>query len=65
MQLYRLGVMAGEPEEGVLDEVTLEAVAEFQSRANEQYDAGLPVLDPYDPDAVVDVETLSWIARGL
>ena len=64
-QLYRLGVMAGEPEQGVLDSVTLQAVAEFQSRANDQYGAGLMVVDPGSPNAVVDVATLNWIERGL
>ena len=57
--------MAGEPDQGVLDSITLQAVAEFQARANAQYDAGLPVIDPADPGAVVDMNTLSWIARGL
>ena len=65
MRLYRLGVMAGEPEQGVLDKVTLQAVAEFQSRANAQYNAGLDVVDPSDPGATVDVSTLKWIVRGL
>ena len=64
-RLYTLGVMGGEPEQGVLDSVTLQAVAEFQSRANEQYDAGLPVIDPADPGAIVDLNTLEWIIRGL
>ena len=64
-QLYRLGVMAGEPEQGVLDRVTLQAVADFQRRANDQHEAGLPVIDPDDPEATVDVQTLEWIARGL
>ena len=64
-QLYRLGVMAGEPEQGVLDSVTLQAVAEFQSRANDQYDAGLMVIDPRSPNAVIDTATLTWIAKGL
>lgn len=64
-QLYARNVMSGEPEAGVLDDVTLQAVATFQARMNEQYDAGLTVLDPDDPDAVVDEETLWWIeGRG-
>jgi hypothetical protein len=64
-QLYSQRVMAEEPEQGVLDRVTLQAVAEFQNRANEQYDAGLVVIDPNDPNAVVDLNTLYWIERGL
>ena len=65
LRLYQLGMMAGEPEQGVLDRMTLQAVAEFQAKANEQYAAGLNVIDPSDPGAVIDVNTLSWISRGL
>jgi hypothetical protein len=64
-QLYKLGVMGDEPTQGVLDEVTLQAVAEFQNRANEEFDAGLSVIDPENPDAEVDADTLHWISRGL
>ena len=64
-RLYALGLLAGEPEQGILDEVTLQAVADFQTRVNEQYDAGLSVIDPYDPNVVIDAETLRWIAQGL
>lgn len=65
MRLYAQRVLAGDPEEGVLDEVTLEAVAEFQRRANEQYDAGLRVIDPSDPNPVIDADTLHWLSQGL
>ena len=65
LMFYRCDIVAGEPEQGVLDSVTLQAVAEFQSRANEQYDAGLHIIDPGDPGSVVDVNTLNWISRGL
>ena len=65
LRLYQLNVMPGEPEQGVLDRTTLQAVADFQQKVNEQYAAGLNVIDPSNPEAVVDVNTLSWIARGL
>ena len=66
VKLYKMGIMDDqEAEQGVLDEATLRAVAEFQNRANEQFDAGLRVIDPDNPRAVVDVNTLEWIARGL
>ena len=65
MRLYTQGVLAGDPEQGILDEATLEAVAEFQRRANEQYDAGLRVIDPSNPNSVIDADTLHWLSQGL
>ena len=65
MRLYTQGVLAGDPEQGVLDEATLEAVAEFQRRANEQYGADLHVIDPSNPNSVIDVDTLHWLSQGL
>jgi len=44
-----------------LDVQTLQAVAEFQQRMNDQYGAGLQVVDPKDPAAVVDAVTVSAI----
>ena len=44
----------------VLDEATLEAVANFQLRVNELYDANLTVIDP-SVDAFVDEMTLNLL----
>ena len=58
-RLYALGLLSTSGlEQGVLDRNTLQAVADYQQRMNDQYDAGLPVLDPDDPGAVVDTATL-------
>ena len=38
-----------------------QAVAEFQQRMNDQYGAGLQVVDPKDPAALVDAVTVSAI----
>ena len=65
MKLYGMGLLPSDAQEGVLDRATLEAVADFQSRANERYQAGLEVIDPTNPNSVVDPTTLTWIARGL
>ena len=45
----------------MLDAQTLQAVAEFQQRVNDQYGAGLELVDPADPAAVVDAVTVSAI----
>ena len=65
MRLYQLGLLPSNAEDGVLDRATLSAVAEFQNRANAQLDAGLSVIDPGNPDAVVDVATLKLMVQGL
>ena len=62
MRLYSLGLLSTDGlEPGVLDVQTLQAVAEFQQRINDQYEAGLEVVDPADPAAVVDAVTVSAI----
>ena len=62
MRLYSLGLLSTDGlEPGVLDRATLEAVAEFQTRVNEMYEAGLTVVDPADPTSAVDVTTLRAI----
>lgn len=62
MRLYALGLLSTDGlEPGVLDVQTLQAVAEFQQRINDQYEAGLEVVDPADPAAVVDAVTVSAI----
>ena len=62
MKLYSLGLLSTEGlEPGVLDTQTLQAVAQFQQRMNDQYEAGLEIVDPADPDAVVDAVTVSAI----
>lgn len=64
MRLYSLGLLSTDGlEPGVLDAQTLQAVAEFQTRMNEQYGAGLEVVDPADPAAVVDAVTVSAIFK--
>ncbi len=62
MKLYSLGLLSTDGlEPGVLDEATLQAVAEFQTRMNEQYDAGLDIVDPGDLTSVVDAATVRAI----
>ena len=62
MRLYGLGLLSTDGlEPGVLDAQTLQAVAEFQKRMNEQYEAGLEIVDPADPAAAVDAVTVSAI----
>ena len=62
MRLYSLGLLSTDGlEPGVLDAQTLQAVAEFQKRMNEQYEAGLEIVDPADPAAAVDAVTVSAI----
>ena len=62
MKLYSLGLLSTDGlEPGVLDEQTLQAVAEFQMRMNEQFNAGLEVVDPEDLTSVVDAITVRAI----
>ena len=62
MKLYSLGLLSTDGlEPGVLDTATLQAVAEFQTRMNEQFDAGLTVVDPEDLTSVVDAVTVRAI----
>ena len=62
MRLYSLGLLSTDGlEPGVLDAQTLQAVAEFQQRVNDQYQAGLKIVDPADPAVVVDAVTVSAI----
>jgi len=62
MRLYSMGLLSPDGlEPGVLDQQTLRAVAEFQTRMNEQYDAGFDVVDPGDLSSVVDAATVSAI----
>ena len=44
--------------DGVFGPETERAVAEFQQRMNDQYDAGLDVLDPSDLTSVIDAATV-------
>ena len=61
MALYKYGLINTESAQpGVLDEATLEAVANFQLRVNELYDANLTVIDP-SVDAFVDEMTLNLL----
>ena len=62
MKLYSLGLLSTDGlEPGVLDTQTLQAVAQFQQRMNDQYEAGLEIVDPADPAALVDAVTVSAI----
>lgn len=62
MRLYSLGLLSTDGlEEGILDQKTLLAVVDFQTKINEMYDAGLIVIDPADPNVVIDVDTLWWL----
>lgn len=62
MRLYSLGLLSTDGlEPGVLDQMTLQAVADFQSQMNEQNGTTLVVIDPTDPNAVIDVETLKLL----
>ena len=58
--LYRRGLLnADDAQIDVLDEVTVEAIAEFQRRVNAQYGLELPIIDPEDP--ILDSLTLSYL----
>ena len=61
LRLYSMGLLSPDAQEGVLDAQTLQAVAEFQTRMNEQQDAGFDVVDPGDLSSVVDAATVSAI----
>ena len=50
-------------EVGVLDTATLQAIAGFQTYMNETYDMNLPVIDPSNPDSVIDAQTLSQLQQ--
>ena len=59
--LYKYGLINSEVAElGVLDTATLEAVAAFQMKVNEQFDANLYVINPYE-DFFVDEATLNLL----
>ena len=60
MKLYSLGLLSTDGlQPGVLDQKTLQAVADFQTRMNETYGAGLVVVDPSDLTSVVDEATVN------
>ena len=62
MRLYSLGVLSTDGlEEGILDQKTLQAIVDFQNKVNEHYGAGLVVIDPADPNVVIDTDTLWWL----
>ena len=62
MKLYSLGLLSTDGlEPGVLDRQTLEAVAAFQMRVNEEYGLDLEVVDPDDLTSVVDAVTVRAI----
>ena len=59
MQLYSLGLLSVDGlEPGVLDKITLEAVAEFQRIMNEKENKGLEIIDPENTNAVIDGNTV-------
>lgn len=65
-RLYQLGLLSTEDlQPGVLDVPTLRAIASFQQYMNETYDMGLSVIDPENPDSVIDAKTLAQIAAGM
>ena len=65
MKLYGLGLLSTDGlQPGVLDQKTLQAVADFQTRMNEERGAGLVVVDPNDPTSVVDTATVSALFRN-
>ena len=64
MKLYQLGLLSTDGVEvGVLDTATLQAIAGFQTYMNETYDMNLPVIDPSNPDSVIDAQTLSQLQQ--
>ncbi len=65
MRLYSLGLLSASATPGELDEATLAAVYEFQTRVNQAYELDLPVVDPSDPDAVIDAATVTAIFTDL
>ena len=65
-RLYQLGLLSTEDlQPGVLDAPTLRAIASFQQYMNETYDMGLSVIDPENPDSLIDAKTLAQIAAGM
>ena len=67
--LYKAGWLPKEAEKGVFDQLTRQAVADFQTYMNETYvdDPNYPVLtviDPEDENASVDLDTLMMILEG-
>ena len=48
---------------GTLDETTLTAIVSFQQLMNADFGANLPVIDPANPDLVVDSETLAMLQQ--
>ena len=48
---------------GTLDETTLAAIVSFQQLMNADFGANLPVIDPTNPDLVVDSETLAMLQQ--
>ena len=65
MRLYGMGLLSPDGlEAGVLDARTLQAVAEFQTRWNEQYQAGFEVIDPGDLSTKIDAATVRAIFAG-
>ena len=65
MKLYQLGLLVTDGlQPGTLDEMTLQAIASFQQRMNEQYDLNLPGIDPTNPDAIIDTQTLQAIQQA-
>ena len=48
---------------GTLDAVTLTAIADFQQLMNANFGAALPLIDPANPDLVVDSETLAMLQQ--
>ena len=65
MRLYSLGLLSASATPSELDEATLAAVYEFQTRVNQAYELDLPVVDPSDPDAVIDAATVTAIFTDL
>ena len=60
-QLYALGLLSLDIEPGVLDKSTLSAVAEFQTILNDQYNAGIDVIDPDDPAPFINAYTIKML----
>ena len=59
IRLYSLGLLSTEGTEiGALDQKTLQAVVVFQTMVNDKFGVSLPIVDPTDPYAQIDVQTL-------
>lgn len=62
MRLYSFGLLSTDGlEEGILDQKTLQAVVDFQTKVNENFEAGLVIIDPADPNVIIDTDTLWWL----